>query len=906
MSEPISDIFPLTYAQAGLLLGTLAEPQPGLYVVQMHYSMTGALDPARLESAWQQLTARHDALRTAVTWEQTAQPLNVVMGTAEMPVVWLDLRDLDDEATASALDDLLIEDRERGFDLSRAPLSRVTVVRKTDSEWHMVWTHHHLILDGWSTARLSQELWQHYAGQRLTEPTLTFGRFAADLAIEAQRHRAEDDSHWRHRVAGGDQRIAIDRPRSPEAAIWADRAVEVPDDRGAAWVRGAQHHGVTLSTLYHASWALVLREAGLGDDLVLGTVADTRGTRATGVIGLCIASLPLRVSFSRATVGEWLSSLAVERAAAQDHARINLAEHRTWSDDGASAPFRYLLAVETYPDEALTGPVVLDDLTVQYQGVHESTEYALTAGVPAGDWRLKLTFDTRRIATADAEELLTRWSACLDLLAGSGRDLPLPDLLASAPLTDGRPGLHDRIAQLALRHPDRPAFRDAAGSLTFADLDVASRQLARRLRRDGVDHGDRVGILVDDSSAVAVAMLGTLRCGGVVVALDPRHPAPYRRAVLAAAKVSSIVTSSRDTRPEWGGVIPVAVSDLAGDANVPGSAVPDPSGGAAGGFHVYRAGSSRRPSGHSYSLDAVLEHTSVVAGALSVTEDDTWVVTRPIGDGAPWEMWVAPLQGGCTVIAHAGRLAPDELARLAPRDAGSVVCVTASDAAQVASLVHSEARVVTSSRDGDAASVWSAAGERLVQLAPDVGIPEGGTSAHPDDQLADDILDLVRGVAGDARSDVRRDADGSLVALLPDGLPRSCLRDTSRALRSALPEDRVPRIVTAGRAAVAGSDEHEVQQRVSALWAEVLGLSQVPPDTPFFDLGGHSLLLFAVLRELRNQGWRWLGVTDLLAHPTVRSLSRRLTRQDSDGRTPQAPGSPRRSASAGRRERGRA
>jgi non-ribosomal peptide synthetase component F len=915
MTARIADIHPLTSAQAGLLVSSLTEREPGLYVVQMRFALSGQLDRRRLEFAWEALTARHEVLRTAIMWEKTSKPVNVVMTDAATPVTWIDLSGLDDGARPEAVDGFLTDDRRRGFDLQHAPLSRVTILTFGEDQWEMVWTHHHVILDGWSTARLVDELWHVYTGRTLPGPPPPFKDFATALAADAEQNRTQDQTYWRERVAGEAALVTVDRPRDASAAsTWMDDELHIPRDRLDRWRGAARRHGTTLSTLYHATWALTLRASGLGpDELVLGTVVDTRGTDSDDVIGLCVASVPLRIAFDDRPVGDWLRGIAVERATSQAHAGVNLAEHRTWSEDRAEVPFRYLLAVEGYPHKALIDPDTGDQLKTRYLGVHESTEYALTAGVPAGPSCLKLTFDTRRITAADAAALLDQWTAALDALAASPLDGPLTDLLATIPppASTGRT-LPERICELAREHPDRPAFRDASSCLGLEELDRASKRVAGRLRAAGLHAGDRVGVLVDDSVAAAVAILATLTAGGVVVSLDPRHPAPYRAAVISSAGVRQVLTSRPDTRPEWNGVRVLAVSEVLAD-DQSGEEHPSHPGRAGLAFLIHNAGSALHPMATAHDHDSIMRTATVAAALLGLTAGDDWLVTRPAtGAAAPWEMWVAPLNGGCTVIAPGIQHQPDELARLATRETVAVISVTRSEAQDLAEAVDGDrGQLVSATRTGTEITLLSARGEHLGRLGDTSSRPAWTWAMAVDGVPVDPahIEGLLLGKPGITSCVVRQEPDARLEAVVGMTAQQTSVRDLSRHLRSSLPEALVPCLTLAQTIesdATAKPPQPQVEQKVRRLWSEVLGLHDVPLDTPFFDLGGHSLLLFTVLRGLKNEGWTTVDMTDLLTHPTVRSLSRRLCQPDPR----QAAGPPegtkrRRSTLAGRRERGR-
>lgn len=902
MTAPISDIVPLTPAQAGLLLSTLTETAPGLYVVQMRFELSGHLDPDRLQQAWEALSRRHAMLRTAISWERTAQPVNVVMADAAPSVTFVDLRAVPGGTGVGALKKFLHEDRARGFELTRAPLSRVTVLRTGDATWHLVWTHHHIVLDGWSTARLSKELWQLYAGESPEPMRVEFAEYARRLADEALRRRDEDVRHWRERISDAGARTWLDRPRPGEPGVWTDCELPIDQSQLTSWEEGARAHGVTLATLYHAAWALALRGAGLGPDLlVFGTVADTRDTEGTDVVGLCVASVPLRVSFTSRPLCEWLRGIAVERAEGQDHARINLAEHRSWSTDRADQPFRYLLAVETYPHEGLTDAQPGAELVVTYLGVHESTEYALTAGVPVGSARLKLTIDTRRIAADDATALLGDWASSLDLLSAAPPQLSLDEALPLAPSTAAPPLLAERLATLADQHPDRPAVRAADGTLTFAQLNQWARRLTAILREGGVSSGERVGVLVDDSKWVLVSILGAASVADVVL-LGPRHPAPYREAVLVAAGVSRVLTSAPDVRPEWGERFVLAVSRLAESEIVVGvGATPTTEpllAARRASFLVYESGSAVRPTAQLYEQHTVVEAACELGALLGIEAGHEHVVTSPVtGLGAPWEMWVAPLRGGCTVLAPGAQYHPEELERVVSGTGETTMVVDPRAASALVARLGDSVRLLSMRHTTGGLTVHSAENDELGTISLNL------VTSDPQATIAEVVLGLadVRGC------EVSRDAEDGLVVAVSTSSGELRTQRLIGALRSSLPEGLVPRVVlSAGASGASLGSQRRIEAQVSALWAEVLGLSAVPVDKSFFDLGGHSLALFAVLRGLRGQGWTALTMTDLLTHATVRSLSQLLSRPEpvEETRRDDTAGV-RRSASAARRERGR-
>ncbi|MBW2257068.1 MAG: non-ribosomal peptide synthetase, partial [Deltaproteobacteria bacterium] len=145
----VEDAFPLSPMQQGMLFHTVFAQSPGMYLEQVRATLEGELDLARLEAAWQQVVDRHSVLRTAFVWESLDEPLQVVRSQVPLPWGEHDLRPLDPEEQQTRLAQILQADRDRGFEMARAPLMRCTLVRKTDRSGDLIWTYHHIILDGW-------------------------------------------------------------------------------------------------------------------------------------------------------------------------------------------------------------------------------------------------------------------------------------------------------------------------------------------------------------------------------------------------------------------------------------------------------------------------------------------------------------------------------------------------------------------------------------------------------------------------------------------------------------------------------------------------------------------------------------------------------------------------------------
>ncbi len=202
MVLPIAPTYPLSPAQSGILFHTLHADTAGLYVLQSCYTFRGALDEAAFRRTWEWVVQRHAILRTAFLWEQVDRPVQVIMDRATLPITWLDWSDLDAAEQVRRLDAFLDQDRHAGFDLSTAPLARAAIVRMSPDRFCFVWSHQHLLLDGWSNIILLKEAIAQYAALtsgrelQLAQPR-PYGDYLAWLERQDWR---KTESYWRGRL----------------------------------------------------------------------------------------------------------------------------------------------------------------------------------------------------------------------------------------------------------------------------------------------------------------------------------------------------------------------------------------------------------------------------------------------------------------------------------------------------------------------------------------------------------------------------------------------------------------------------------------------------------------------------------------------------------------------------------
>ncbi len=580
----IETVLPLSPLQEGILFHNLAEPGAGLYLEQFIFTLRGALDAAALRAAWDAVTARHQILRALFTWERRDKPLQVVRERVATPWEEHDWTSLEPAERERHFEALRLADRQRGFDLAQAPLMRVTLLRLGGDTYRVLWTFHHILLDGWSTRLILDEVMERCrATMAGREPALREARPYRDFVVwqRGLDHRAARE-FWRRRLAGFDNADALRWVGGEFSEAGGDqRTFALSQETTQALTRLARDKGLTLNTLVVGAWCLLLTRYSAANDVVCGITLSGRDAPLAGVenmVGLLINTLPLRLEVPpRAPLPEWLAGVQAEQARMAEFAHVPLSKVQSWSDAGAGGSlFESLVVCENLPrapDPQATGSLGIEDLDA-----FEESHYPLSiVAVPGKALAFYLFYRRRRF---NAEQVETLWGHLKTLLEGmaANPDALLGDLpwMSDAEQDDvihlwsGTPWTADAPVHVLARieaHGSR-AIQSAAvvhgtQTLSYAELLERAERLARALQGAGVRTGDLVGILASRSPETLAGIVAVAKCGAGYVPLDPDQP-PSRLAAICEDSGLGIILTQRGVEATPPGEIrygPVRVID---------------------------------------------------------------------------------------------------------------------------------------------------------------------------------------------------------------------------------------------------------------------------------------------------------------------------------------------------------
>ncbi|WP_455884008.1 amino acid adenylation domain-containing protein, partial [Pseudomonas protegens] len=643
-AREVQDLYPLSPMQQGMLFHSLyRQGEDDVYVSQLRADVQG-VDVAQFQCAWAQVMARHDMLRTGFVWQDDqGQALQVVYRQVSLPFTEHDWRGRED--IAAALDSLAAEHHRQGFELARPPLLRVALVRSAEDCWHLIYTSHHILMDGWSNALVLNEVLQACKGKALPP---TAAAFSQHIAWLQQQDPAVGEAFWRQRLTQLDEPTHLARSVAKTAAKgdgeYGGILCELDEAQSRRLGAFARAHQVTLNSVVQAAWLLLLQRYTGQASVACGVTVSGRPAQLAHVeqqVGLFINTLPLIAAASPAqSVGDWVRSVQALNVAMREHEHTPLFDIQRWAGSAGEALFDTLVVFENFPVAKSLEQSDKDGL--QFSGVshQERTNYPLTLTVHGGQ-RVSLHLEylcadfagdaVQHIATyllgllqqfVDAPE---RALGAVPLLPADERRRALQDWNPRDVAQPAQASVLQRFEQQAALHPQNIALILDKRRLSYAELNLRANRLAHRLVEQGVCADTLVGVAVDRSLEMVVALLAVLKAGGAYVPLDPKYPAERLQCMIEDSGLQVLLTQQplvrqlpitddlsliclQDT-PEW-------LADYSGENPSP-RALP-----ANLAYVMFTSGSTGRPKGVGIDQASLARHVEVFIALFALQPHD--------------------------------------------------------------------------------------------------------------------------------------------------------------------------------------------------------------------------------------------------------------------------------------------
>jgi amino acid adenylation domain-containing protein len=660
----LQDIYPLAPVQEGIIFHTNYEIEKDIYLQQVTGKITGDLNVEIFKSAWENCINHHSILRTSYIWQSLPRPLARVHSSVNLPFVYQDWCGTDD--WEQKWSDLLMEDRQQGLSTERAPLMRLILVKTDKAKWRFCWTHHHVLIDGWSLPLVFQHVISFYQAEQKHQflkwpPVPNYRDFIVWLN---QKPIEQAEVFWRDQLAGLDSVTKIGLTSNPldNGEDYQVVQTTLQPEVYAQLKNYANKHLVTVSTLINAAWAILISKYSGSNEVIFGVTVSGRPTELSGfeqMVGLFINTLPLHLKCEPdKLVGTWLKELSDRILSISEHSYSSLVDIQGWSNiNRGESLFESIVVYENYP----VGEKIRnhnDDLIISDVESLEKNHYPISLyALPGKDLTLKIAF--QKIGTTkERQQLLQHVTDILNTLATkSPRFLgeiclptfPLIPIKHQPPVAT----LADLFNQQVSENAKSPAILEGEKWLTYGELNDQANKIAQALVELGVTQETLVGVCVDRHAGLVTALLGIIKAGAAYLPIDPAFPINRLEWIINDSQATIILTESSIVSRLPKSSARVLLLEPILQEEIAVSFQPRPLDLASIAYIIYTSGSTGKPKGVQINHQSLVNCLLSFRNQLQPGSTDTLVAVTTISfDIAGLELFLPLISGAKLVIAN--------------------------------------------------------------------------------------------------------------------------------------------------------------------------------------------------------------------------------------------------------------
>ncbi|NEW07888.1 amino acid adenylation domain-containing protein [Paenibacillus sp. SYP-B3998] len=626
----IQNIYPLTPMQEGLLYHSILDGGSEAYFDQTVITLNERLDPGLLERSFQALVNRHDVLRTIFVYKETERPLQVVLEKHQASIHVEDISHLTDAEQQDCVKRFSEQDRKRRFDLEKDLLIRLSVLQLGGTKSKLVLSFHHIIMDGWCIGTVAKDLFQLYRAYGSNRPVdlAPVFPYSGYISWLEKQDKVEALSYWKQYLEGIEQQSALPvgiQSAGSQAYQLNNRIFTFNQALTKQLEAVARQNEVTLSTVFHGIWGLLLQKYNNTKDVVFGSVTSGRPAEVEGVetmVGLFINTVPVRVVTEETdTFSDILKQLQHAMMDAGKYHYVSLADIQSFTPL-KSGLIHHIVAFENYPAVAeLSGDEDQQIVSIAEVEGFEQTNFDFNIGVIPGD-ELRVKFAYNRLVYEPSA--IARLEAHLKYIAGQIAADPnvrtdQVELLTpeeqqyvfgefnntAVPFPDDAT-LQQFFEEQVTRNPDRVAMVFGNEQLTYRALNEKANRLARVLREQGVQPNRIVGISVYRSLEMMIGILAIIKAGGAYLPIHPEDPEDRIRFILQDSGASLLLTQPELLNLLAGLASEFTVRAIELELSGDGSDLPHVNQPGDLAYVIYTSGSTGRPKG------VMIEHASLI------------------------------------------------------------------------------------------------------------------------------------------------------------------------------------------------------------------------------------------------------------------------------------------------------
>ncbi|NLU93263.1 non-ribosomal peptide synthetase/type I polyketide synthase [Chitinophaga sp. Ak27] len=669
----IQSVSALSPMQEGILFYHLHGPSTTAYFVQLVFDIEEALDAAVFLESVKQLSGRHEILRTRIVADGFSRPLQVVLSGNITGGSYLDLSEMEETSRTVVIAEKKQEDLAKGFDLLNNDLLRVMLIRTAADRYSVIWSFHHIIMDGWCLGILLEELLAIYHGLLHQRPIVLkkAGQYSTYLKWLSARDKKSESAFWSGYLSGISEVTVLPGGHNEVREYKnAAQTILLDSDTFVALQELARQTGVTMSTVVQTAWGVLLSKLTSSDDITFGTVVSGRSDEVDGIdtmIGLFINTVPVRIKIAtEETVIGLLKRVMENHLACVPHQYCALA------DILETSPFKsrlvnHLLIFENYPE--IEGQRTADGTSfkISGSGTYEETNYNFNLVIhPRRDsmkvsvYYNELVFDSLqvertigqflRILKAIANQSSQRVSEIAIISPAERREI-LEVFNKTKVMPSPADNISSLLEQQAMINGSGIALSYLDQQINYASLSIAARKLGNFLCQKGIGPGSKIAVKMNRSIEMMIAIYGILNTGAAYVPIGMDFPAERIQYMLADSNVTILLCD--DASDQYDGTESLCMRDgfyETASTQALSAVSPD-----ALAYIMYTSGSTGKPKGVMVTHASILNTLTCLSSRYPMLPGDSYLFKTPlVFDVCIQELFESLYSGNRLVILQQG------------------------------------------------------------------------------------------------------------------------------------------------------------------------------------------------------------------------------------------------------------
>lgn len=561
--------YQLTPIQQGMLLHTSMSPNSGVDVLQEVIDFHEPLNIEAFIAAWRSVVKRHDVFRSSFHWGESNNPFQLFEDDVHLELTEKNLSGSNNQEQRVGIRQYLESDRLRGFDMAKPPLMRLAILKLAKDTYSCILTFHHIIIDGYSIELILKEfsaLYDAKVNPALLPTTIPFRKY---LVFLEERSHDESKAWWNQLLSGIESATSLisnkserDKKSGGIASQWINF-----DDNELQLLQDfiGKNFQISWGLLFMAGWAQVLHRYSGKDDVIFGYIRACRNGQLDDIqdiVGLLLNTVLFRSSCHAETnTSDYLTQVRAQMSEVRPHERTPLFKVRKWSDIKGDGPlFESLIVIQPYEKRNFFNLKEPENPWLSRKVWHESMPgNPITLNCYSGDTvDIEAVYDTSLFSESIIQQVLQNFktillSLCkslnepafsLSMMQDGEKEQILRQWNDTQAVIPDINGVHAFFEKQSELNPELIAVTDGNNALTYSETNFRSNALAAIIRKAGALPDMPIGILMERSIELPIAVLGVLKSGSAYVPLDPAYPEDRLAYMIEKAGIRVILSTN--------------------------------------------------------------------------------------------------------------------------------------------------------------------------------------------------------------------------------------------------------------------------------------------------------------------------------------------------------------------------